>query len=288
MTFCSRKTIKAVLICLFVVLAAGFTRAAEPGGPTIRLSDGQTDSSVNSLAAFMYFVPLISPEPVSIVVGPGSTQSARVTSATRKVSGNSFVARCGIEFLGTGWQKSVFDYADEIHHNEQKLKDGGTLEHMLKSIAVEGGGAGSLEVEGTVNGNSWEVTQVRLRFDAHGQSSPATIELCDIKYVDGSFKEVNGLVARVNTLTFRRQIGVPKMEVTVASIKDKGASDSFWQNLKGTLKGAAVNLFIDPLPIAETGNRAMLDFGLAMVSGSPTFTFPQATNLRQPKDVPAP
>jgi hypothetical protein len=288
MTFCSRKTIKTSLACLYILIAGGLSHAAELGGPTIRLSDGQSDSTVNSLAAFMYFVPLISPEPVSIVVGPGSTQSARVTPVTRKVSGNSFVARCGIEFLGTGWQKSVFDSADEIHRNEQKLKDGGVLEHMLKSIAVEGGGAGSLEVEGTVNGSTWEVTQVRLRFDAHGQSSPATIELCDIKYVDGNFREVNGLVARVNTLTFRRQVGVPKMEVTIASVKDKGASDSFWQNLKGTLKGAAVNLFIDPLPIAETGNRAMLDFGLAMVSGSPTFTFPQATNLRQPKDVPAP
>ncbi|HEY3915078.1 MAG TPA: hypothetical protein VGN61_11385 [Verrucomicrobiae bacterium] len=287
MMFCSRIFASLTFACLIALMPAPLASAADQQGPTIRLSQGQEDSSVNSLAAFMYFVPLISPEPVSIVIGPGSTQSTRVTTATRKVSGNSFVASCGIEFTGTGWQKSVFDVQAEIHKNEQKLKDGGSLQHQLKCIAVEGGGLGSLEVEGTVNGNTWEVNLVKLRFDAHGQTSPATIELCDVKYIDGDFREVNGVIARVNTLTFKRQTGVPKMEVTVASVKDKNAGDGFWQTLKGTVKGVAVNLFIDPLPIAEQGNKAMLDFGLAMVSGSPTYTFPLAPNLREPAEAPA-
>ena len=70
------------------------------------------------------------------------------------------------------------------------------------------------------------------------------------------------------------------MEVTVASVKDKGEGDTLWQNLKGRVKGMAADLLLDPLDIEAAGNGAMLDFGKALVSGSPSFTFPQATNLR--------
>jgi hypothetical protein len=69
------------------------------------------------------------------------------------------------------------------------------------------------------------------------------------------------------------------MEVTVASVKNKGAPNGLWQNVKGALKGLAVNLLIDPLTIERIGNAAMLDFGQALASGAATFTFPQATNL---------
>jgi hypothetical protein len=218
----------------------------------------------------------------------GAAQSARLTTVTRHVSGNSFDAQCEIQFIGTGWEKVVFDLARMIRNHAEKLKDGGTLAHLLKSIAIDGGGAGTLEVEGTVSGGSWQVDEVRLRFNARGESSPATIELTDVKYVDGAAREVNGVIARVNTLTFRRQKGVPKMAVTVASVKNKDSADSFWQNLKGAIKGAAVNMFIEPLPVEEVGNNAMLDFGLAMINGSPTFTFPLAKNLKQPGAAPGP
>jgi hypothetical protein len=255
--------------------------AASPDGPTLMLANGQEGVSTNSMTAFMYFVPLISPEPLSIVTGPGSTQSARVTAATRHVSGNSFSAVCGIEFTGEGWQKSVFDLSYEAHRHEQELKDGGTLPRQLKSIAVEGSGSATMEVEGTVNAGVSTVNEVRLRFNAHGQGSPVAIEMCDIKYFDGDFRQVNGIVAKVNTLTFHRHSGTPKMEVTVASIKGKSAGDSLWQNLKGAVEGEAANLFLPPFPVEELGNRAMLDFGLAVISGSPTYTFPRARNLKQ-------
>jgi len=104
--------------------------------------------------------------------------------------------------------------------------------------------------------------------------------MCDVKFVDGDFRKVNGIVARVNTLTFRRQSGRPKMEITVASVKEKSAGDSIWQNFKGRVEGAAVNLFLAPLAVEEVGNQAMLDFGLALIAGSPTYTFPRAKNLR--------
>jgi len=287
MIFCSRNNSKTTLVWLFMLLLAEGAAAA-PDGPTLLLGNGQNGASTNSMAAFMYFVPLISPAPLSIVTGPGSTQSARVTAATRHVSGNSFATVCEIEFSGAGWQKSIFDLTNGIQRHEQELKEGGTLSRQLKSIAVEGRGAATMEVEGTVNDGAWTVGEVRLRFNAHGQTSPVTIEMCDVKYIDGDFRQVNGIVARVNTLTFRRQSGRPKMEITVASVKEKGAGDSFWQNLKGAVEGEAVNLFLEPLPVEEVGNQAMLDFGLALISGSPTYTFPRARNLRQLDEHPNP
>ena len=45
---------------------------------------GHDLSSGNPVAAFMYFVPFISPEPVFCLTSPGSTQVARVLSAKRK------------------------------------------------------------------------------------------------------------------------------------------------------------------------------------------------------------
>jgi hypothetical protein len=270
------KTALAAVFLICLITAA----AASPNGPTLQLPKGLDGQSTNSMASFMYFIPLISPEPLSIVNGPGSTQWARVTSATRHVSGSSFSAVCEIAFLGVGWQRSVFDLTYQSHRHERELKEGGTLPRQLKSIAVEGSGAATLEVKGTVSGGVWSVSEVRLRFNAHGEASPVTIELCDIKYFDGDFRQVNGLVAKVNMLTFRRQTGIPKMEVTVASIKDQGAGDSLWQNFKGAVTGEAANLFLPPLPVEQLGNRAMLDFGMALISGSPTFTFPRARNLK--------
>ncbi|HUD49664.1 MAG TPA: hypothetical protein VMR33_22750 [Candidatus Baltobacteraceae bacterium] len=270
---------KTTLACMLMSLLAG-AAAAAPDGPTLLLGNGQDGPPTNSITAFMYFVPLISPEPLSIVTGPGSTQSARVRPATPRVSGNSFEAICEIEFSGSGWQKSIFDLTYEIHRHAQELMDGGTLPRQLKSIAMEGSGEATMEVEGTVNDGAWTVSEVRLRFNAHGKSSPVTIEMCDIKYLNGDFRQVNGLVAKVDTLTFRRQTGTPKMEVTVASLKEKTAGDSLWQSLKGKVEGEAVNWFLPPLPVEEIGNRAMLDFGLALINGSPTFTFPRAKNLK--------
>jgi hypothetical protein len=70
------------------------------------------------------------------------------------------------------------------------------------------------------------------------------------------------------------------MEVTVASVKKKGAGNSLWQNIKGGIAGTAVNLLIDPLTIRNIGHQAMLEFGEALVSGAPSFTFPYARNLK--------
>jgi hypothetical protein len=57
-------------------------------------------------------------------------------------------------------------------------------------------------------------------------------DMCDIRRVNGEVRPANEIVARVNTLTFRRQPGPPTMEVSVASVKHKDAGDGFWQNLQ--------------------------------------------------------
>ena len=249
-------------------------------GPTIRLDYGRDQSSGNPVASFMYFVPLISPEPVSSTTSPGSTQAARVLSAKRKSTAHSFVVTCEFEFTGDGSQQSLLDLAPTIRRQEGQLRAGGSIGRQLSSITVNGAGSGTVEVEGTISNSVETVSEVRLRFNAHGKTSPVSIALCGIGYREGEFRRLNEIIARVNTLTFRRKPGPPKMEVTVASVKNKGAGDGLWQSLTGSIKGLAVNLLIDPLTVEAVGHHAMLDFGRAVASGAATFTFPHATNLK--------
>jgi len=136
-----------------------------------------------------------------------------------------------------------------------------------------------MEIEGTQSNVVQRVAEVRMRFNPHGQTSPVTIVLPDIRYSGGAFRPVNEEVARVNTLTFQRKPGPPKMEVSVASVKPKDAPDSPWQSFKGNLKGMAVNLLIPPLDVDARGHQAMLDFGSALAAQAATFTFPHADNL---------
>jgi len=248
-------------------------------GPTLQLEVGQDQFLGNPMASFMYFVPLISPAPVSSITSPGSTQTARVVSSKRKCTAHSFVVTCEFEFAGKGSQQSIFDLAPIIHQYERQLKEGGSTGRRLSSISVEGPGSGTLEVEGTVSNSVETVTEVRMRFNARGKTSPVSIGLCEVRYREGEFRRLNEIVARVNTLTFRRKPGPPKMEVGVGSVKNKGAGNGLWQNLKGSIKGMAANLLIDPLKVRAVGHQAMLDFGSALASGAATFTFPRATNL---------
>jgi hypothetical protein len=227
----------------------------------------------------MYFVPLISPEPVSAVDAPGQPHQVRVLSISRRSKGASFQVTCEFEFVGEGHHRNNFDYKVEVQRHEEKLRQGRALENVLTAINVEGSARGAIEVEGTEANGRETVNSVRLRFNSHGVPSPVTIDLRDLQYHGGNLRTVKETVARVNSLTFQRKPGPPKMEVGVASVKPKDAGDSLWQNLKGNLKGMAVNLLIPPLEVDARGHQAMLDFGRALASESATFTFPPATNL---------
>jgi len=254
--------------------------APEPAGPTLHLDYGRGESPGNLVAEFMYFVPLISLEPVSVVKSPGNTQRVRMVSATRSFTAKTFLVTCEFEFAGEGNQQNAFDHTEKICRHERELKKGGLLDHQLGSINVEGAGSASIEVEGTMTGRVPTVTEVRLRFNGRGRPSPVTIGLHDIRYLDGAFRLRNETVARVSTLIFRRKPGPPKMEITVASVKRKDAGDNFRQNLMGGLKATTANLFLKPIAVEPAGNEAMLNFGLALASEAPAFTFPHARNLK--------
>ena len=137
-----------------------------------------------------------------------------------------------------------------------------------------------MEITGTLTNGQRIVTEVRLEFNRHGHASPVSIGLVDISLRDGKVRLENATTARVNALVFRQSSGAPKMEVTLASVKSKDAGDGLWQNFVGGLKGAAVNLFLPPLAIEADGQQAMLDFGLALASEKPAFTFPASSRLK--------
>jgi hypothetical protein len=258
----------------------GANPATESSGPTLHLDYGRGESPGNPVAEFMYFVPLISLEPVSVVKSPGNTQCARMVSTTRSFKAKSFLVTCEFEFAGEGNQQNIFDHTDKVRRHERELKEGGSLDHQLGSINVEGAGSIGVEVEGTMTGRVPTVTEVQLRFNDRGRPSPVTIDLHDIRYLNGAIRLRNESVARVNTLIFRRKSGPTKMDITVASVKRKDAGDSFWQNLMGGLKATTANLFLKPIAVEPAGNEAMLNFGLALASEAPAFTFPRARNLQ--------
>ena len=254
--------------------------AAAPAGPTLQFDYGQGTPRANPVCQFMHFVPLISPEPVAVFTNDGNRQCARVISFCCRTNGASFLATCEFEFTGNGFQQNVIDHSRLIERHLDKLKAGQSLPRQLESINVQGSGCGSVEIEGTLANGLRTVNEVRLRFNGRGRPSPVTINLQDISYRDDAVKFENEIVARVNTLSFRRQTGTKKMDVSLASIKRKDAGSGLWQNFLGGLKGVTANLFLPPITIEAEGHQAMLDFGLALATEKSSFTFPRAARLK--------
>ena len=267
-------------LALMLILPCFTARlAAAPTGPTLHLDYGQGEPHDNPISKFMYFVPLISPEPVSVFTNVGNTQCARVLSFSCRTNGATFHAICKFNFTGTGSQRNVFDNHAKIKEHHKQLLAGDTIKHVLSAINITGTGGGDVEVDGTLTNGRPAVNLVRMHFNRNGQTSPVTIDLQDFYYRNGAVQVENRVVARVNMLTFQRKPGTPKMEVSLASIKRKDAGNSAWQNFWGNLKGMTANLFLPPLKIEPEGQQAMLQFGLALATKAPKFTFPLATRL---------
>jgi hypothetical protein len=277
--FPPRTATRLSVMLLSFIFAAGRLAAASTG-PTLQLDYGRGEAPPSSISEFMYFVPLIAPEAVSVFTNIGNTQGARIQSFSCRTNGATFLATCDFEFTGDGSLQNIFDHAANIEHRLKELEAGGTLAHQLDSINVEGSGSGSVEITGTLTNGQRIVTEVRLQFNRHAHASPVSIGLADICWRNGKAQLENAMTARVNTLVFRQTSGPPKMEVTLASLKRKDAGDGLWQNFVGDLKGAAVNLFLPPLTIEAGGQQAMLDFGRALAEKKPAFTFPLATRLK--------
>jgi hypothetical protein len=274
-----QKMMQPLAALMFFILLTGRLPAA-PTGPTLHFDFGSGKPLDNPLSRFMYFVPLICPETVTIFTNRGNTQCARVLSCTCRTNGTLFHATCEFQFTGEGLEQNVFDHDVAIQRHELDLKAGKPLPHQIASISVQGPGYGSIEIDGALSNGVRSVTEMSMRFTDHGHASPVNISLVDIHYRDGSMHLENEMVARVNSLTFLRKSGLPKMEVTLDSVKRKDAGDSLWQNFLGGIKGATANMFLPPLNVTSDGYRAMMNFGLALAAQDPSFTFPFATRLK--------
>jgi hypothetical protein len=160
-----------------------------------------------------------------------------------------------------------------------ELKEGETLTNLLDYIKFEGDGLGRIEVKGKIINSVNVVTQVDLQFNAKGRKSPVTVGLYDIEPKDGQYKyenRSNQIVARVNTLSFKRTGKTPHMGIKVASISVAADCEGFFSSLKG----AIANFFLNPPEVTRLGNKAMLDFGHTLLKQEPAFTFPKAENMK--------
>jgi len=268
-----------ILCALLCSLALGGQRLRAATGPTLQFDYGTGTPHTNLLGQFMYFVPLVSPATVTVASNPGNTQCARVVSFHCQTNGTTFRAVCEFDFSGTGWLRDDFDQTYMLQRRDKELKAGKVIAHQLTSISVQGGGSGTLEIEGTLTNGQPTVVEMRLRFNHRGQPSPVNIHLQDLALRHGEVCYENETIARVNTLTFHQK-SPPKMEVTLASVKRADAGNGAWQAFVGSVKGAAANLLLPPLNITTNGQQTMMAFGRALATGQPSFTFPFAERLK--------
>jgi len=255
---------------------------ASPTGPTIHLDYGRCGIT-NPLQNFTYFIPLIAPEHSMILTNLGNTQGTRMTGYSFRTNGSSFTMECDFEILGDGFQKNVFSHDHLIRLREKNLQAGESIKHALSSINLEGRGFGRMEIIGVFTNGTRSVNQISLHFNARNHASPVTVELTDLARSNNVIRQENEIVARVNSLTFHRGGGTPKMDVSLDSLKAKNAQDTPWQNFVGSIEGATANLFLPPVTIDEGGRQTMLDFGLALSKLQDGFTFPVATRLKEVK-----
>lgn len=286
--FDKRRIICLAISAVWLLLVDGSAVAERAGeqsepdetGPTIVL-DYSEGAEMNPTEDFMYFVPLISPTLVSRESSPGSQQQGKMISCTRKSDSDSFEAVCKFRMVGKGTLTNKFDADEMIERNIKDAEDGEKIKHILDYIVFDGEGQGRMEVKGEISDSKATVTRVDVHFaNSDDDVSPVKIGLYSLKPVDGKYEYENRIdktVARVQTLTFKRSEGVPKMGIKLVSIKKAGAKEGWWARFKGTI----ANLFIPPLEVDKLGNDTMLDFGYAVYRGDPTFTFPKAKKLKE-------
>jgi len=256
----------------------------DSNGPTMIMSYSKKKFVKNPIASFMYFVPLIAPTFVDNISSVNNEQQVGIISHKIKVKSKSFHVICEFEVLGSGFHINTFDPAGMIAAHTDELKKGETLTNMLDYIKFDGEGFGIFEVKGRITGSTRTVTEFDMQFNARGHKSPVTIGLYDVKPKDGEYKyenRSNEVVARVNTLAFKKTEKTPKMGIKVASISDTAKSEGFFSGLKAII----ANFFIKPPKVDKLGNTTMLEFGDALLQKKPAFTFPKAENIKESKIV---
>jgi len=250
-------------------------------GPTIMLNYSTETFKKNPILAFAYFIPLISPALVDREISVNNEQQEGIVSYKRTITSNSFYTACEFELSGKGFHKNTFDHAGMIARNLDDVEKGCPLTNILDYIKFEGDGFGLIEIKGTITGSTQTVTEVDICFNAREQKSPVTIGLYSVKPKNGQYKyenRYNELIARVNTLTFRKSDKKkPRMGIIIAAINEKTEEESYWSEIKALI----ANFFIKPLEVDRLGNDTMLDFGYAILNEKPAFTFPKAKNIKK-------
>jgi hypothetical protein len=262
----------------------GNNPANDSSGYTVLLSYSKETFKENPISSFMYFVPLISPTAVYRETSANNTQQVGIITYERKMTSKSFSVICEFEILGKGFHKNTFEPAGMMALFIGELKEGQSLTNMLDYIQFEGEGFGRIEVKGTIAGSAQTVIEMNMQFNAKGHKSPVTIGLYDVQPRDGQYtyeNRSNQVVARVNSLVFKKSEKDPRMGIKVASISKSPDSEGFWDGIKG----AIANLFIRPPKVDKLGNDTMLEFGYALLKQKPEFTFPKAKNIRENRIV---
>jgi hypothetical protein len=258
----------------------GSAAAEDSNGPTMIMSYSKENFVKNPIASFAYFVPLIATTSVDSVSSVNNDQQIAIISHKLTVDSKSFHVACEFEILGKGFHMNTFDSARMIAASIDELNKGETMTSMLDYIKFEGDGFGIIEVKGTRTGSTMIVTEMDIQFNARGHQSPVTIGLYVIKPKNGKYKYENRskeIVARVNTISFKKTEKIPRMGMKVASISDIGGTEGFFSGVMGTL----ANLFLEPTEVEKLGNTTMLEFGNALLQKKPTFTFPKAKNIKK-------
>jgi len=294
----------AAIICFFLVRAddrtssglkggtidsngdtlAGANTAEDSSGPTMIMSYSKKKFVKNPIASFMYFIPLIAPTFVDNISSVNNKQQVGIISNKIEVNSESFNVVCEFEVLGSGFHVNTFDHAGMIAAQTDEIEKEETLTNLLDYIRFDGEGFGIIEVKGQITGSARTVTEMDIKFNAKGHESPVTIGLYDVEPEDGEYKfenRSNEIVARVNTLIFKKTEQTPKMGITIESIAKKDES----AGILGWVKGKVANLFIKPLKVTKLGNTTMLEFGDALLQKKPAFTFPKAENIKETKTI---
>jgi len=286
--------LKNFLVCLIaafltLILFTGSaicSDANEPNGPTVTLSYSSRTYKESPFDSFMYFVPLIAPDTVDILISSNNQQKIAPVSYEKKVSSKSFSVNFEFKMLGSGFHKYIFDANEVIAKESAKLKPGESLSHIIDYIKYEGPGLCRIEVKGTIAGSIKTVTEVELHFVAGDLKSPVTLGLYDVQPKDGKYKYENRsgeLIARVDSFIFKKSSGKPEMGIKLASVNTASNPEGFFAGLKGLL----ANLFLEPPKVSKIGNDTMLSFGLALLDEQPSFAFPKAKNIRETRTVEA-
>jgi hypothetical protein len=253
-------------------------------GPTVFLFDKNGKYPDNTLADFMYFVPLVSPVPVSAVISPNNTQGGHILSYESGQQGNNFYVACEFRMEGKGFYLNEFDDDAMVEWNIKSAGNKKVLKNILDYIKFKGEGYGRIEARGTTSDSVMTVENVDVYFNARDAESPVTVGLYDVDITEktnGHYKEYNNKVARITTLTFNRSEAVPRLELKISAVGKDEESLGTWEHVKGFVG----NFFIEPIEIDKLGNNTMLEFGLTLYEKEAKFTFPKAKNLTETQEA---